>query len=71
MARQLLQRREPPNGQSQSPTEGNPPAGLSHRTALARKFDRNFSDGTQEVRMLREIVFGKKRSRRFWTSEDV
>ncbi len=38
------------------------------RTALARKFDLIFSDGTQEVRMLREIVFGKKRSRRFWTS---
>ncbi len=39
---------------------GNPP------TALARKFDRAFSDGTQQVRYLREIIFGKKRSRRFW-----
>jgi SRSO17 transposase len=31
-----------------------------------RKFNRTFSDQTQEVRMLREIIFGKKRSRRFW-----
>jgi len=25
-----------------------------------------FSDKTQEVRYVREIIFGKKRSRRFW-----
>jgi SRSO17 transposase len=31
-----------------------------------RKFNRTFSDGTQEVRYVREIIFGKKRSRRFW-----
>ena len=31
-----------------------------------RKFDRTFSDKTQEVRYVREIIFGKKRSRRFW-----
>ncbi len=40
--------------------------GGNPRTALARKFDRTFSDGTQEVRHVREIIFGKKRSRRFW-----
>jgi len=40
--------------------------GGNPRTALARKFDRTFSDGTQEVRYIREIIFGKKRSRRFW-----
>jgi len=40
--------------------------GGNPRTALARKFDRTFSDGTQEVRYVREIIFGKKRSRRFW-----
>jgi SRSO17 transposase len=31
-----------------------------------RKFDRIFSDKTQEVRYVRKIIFGKKRSRRFW-----
>ncbi len=31
-----------------------------------RKFDRNFSDGTKEIRYVREIIFGKKSYRRYW-----
>lgn len=31
-----------------------------------RKFDRAFTDGTKEVRYVREIIFGKKRNRRYW-----
>ena len=42
------------------------PKGQTVRCNRWRKFDRNFSDGTTEVRYVREIVFGKKRSRRFW-----
>ena len=42
------------------------PKGQTVRCNRWRKFDRTFSDGTQEVRYVREIIFGKKRSRRFW-----
>jgi len=42
------------------------PQGQTVRCSRWRKFDRTFSDGTQEVRYVREIIFGKKRSRRFW-----
>jgi len=42
------------------------PKGQTVRCNQWRKFDRFFSDQTQEVRMLREIIFGKKRNRRFW-----
>ncbi len=52
---------------------GGPPAhewllnGGNPRMALALKFDRTFSDGTCiSSRCVREIVFGKKRSRRYW-----
>jgi len=31
-----------------------------------RKFNRNFSDQTQEERCIREIIFGKKGYRRYW-----
>lgn len=40
--------------------------GGNRRTALARKFNRIFSDKSQEVRYIREIIFWKKRNRRFW-----
>lgn len=39
---------------------GNPP------TALARKFERTFSDGKSETRYIREIVYGKKRATTYW-----
>ena len=39
---------------------GNPP------TALARKFERTFSDGKSENRYIREIVYGKKRAKTYW-----
>ena len=39
---------------------GNPP------TALARKFERTFSDGKSEIRYIREIVYGKKRAKTYW-----
>lgn len=42
------------------------PKGQTVRCNRWRKFDRTFSDKTQEVRYVREIIFGKKRSRRFW-----
>ncbi len=42
------------------------PSGQAVRCNRWRKFDRTFSDKTQEVRYVREIIFGKKRSRRFW-----
>ena len=42
------------------------PKGQTVRCNRWRRFDRTFSDGTQEVRHVREIIFGKKRSRRFW-----
>jgi len=42
------------------------PLGQTVRCNRWRKFDRIFSDKTQEVRYVREIIFGKKRSRRFW-----
>lgn len=31
-----------------------------------KKFDRFFSDGTQEVRFIREWIFGKRREKRYW-----
>jgi SRSO17 transposase len=42
------------------------PKGQAVRCNRWRKFDRTFSNGTQEVRYVREIIFGKKRNRRFW-----
>jgi SRSO17 transposase len=42
------------------------PKGQTVRCNRWRKFERSFSDQTQEVRYVREIIFGKKRSRRFW-----
>ncbi len=42
------------------------PKGQTVRCNRCRKFNRVFSDKTQEVRYVREIIFGKKRSRRFW-----
>ena len=42
------------------------PKGQTVRCNRWRKFDRIFSDQTQEIRYVREIIFGKKRSRRFW-----
>jgi SRSO17 transposase len=37
------------------------PEGQTVRCNRWRKFDRTFSDKTQEVRYVREIIFGKKR----------
>jgi SRSO17 transposase len=31
-----------------------------------RKFERIFSDGSREVRYIREIIYGKKRALRYW-----
>ena len=31
-----------------------------------RKFDRIFADGSQQVRYIREIIFGKKRAVQYW-----
>lgn len=42
------------------------PQGQRVRHNRWRKFDRVFSDATKEVRYVREIVFGKKRYRRYW-----
>ncbi len=42
------------------------PKGQRVRCNRWRKFDRTFSDGTKEVRYVREIIFGKKGSRRYW-----
>lgn len=42
------------------------PKGQTVRCNRWRKFDRTFSNGNQEVRYVREIIFGKKRNRRFW-----
>ena len=42
---------------------------LSHQTVREnkwRKFDRIFSDGSQQVRYIREIIFGKKRIVQYW-----
>ncbi len=39
---------------------GNPP------TALARKFERVFSDGATQKRYIREVIFGKRRPTQFW-----
>jgi SRSO17 transposase len=42
------------------------PQGQRVRQNRWRKFNRIFSDGTQEIRFVREIVFGKKGYRRYW-----
>jgi SRSO17 transposase len=42
------------------------PKGQRVRQNRWRKFNRIFSDGTQEIRFVREIVFGKKGYRRYW-----
>lgn len=42
------------------------PKGQRVRQNRWRKFHRIFSDGTQEIRFIREIVFGKKGYRRYW-----
>ncbi len=42
------------------------PQGQSVRQNKWRKFTRIFSDQTQEIRFVREIVFGKKGFRRYW-----
>ncbi|WP_445310853.1 transposase [Microcoleus vaginatus] len=42
------------------------PHGQRVRHNRWRKLDRVFSDTTKEVRYVREIVFGKKRYRRYW-----
>lgn len=42
------------------------PRGQRVRCNRWRKFDRTFSDGIKEVRYVREVVFGKKGSRRYW-----
>jgi SRSO17 transposase len=31
-----------------------------------RKFERIFSDGSREIRYIREIIYGKKRALRYW-----
>ena len=31
-----------------------------------RNFERIFSDGSREVRYIREIIYGKKRALRYW-----
>ena len=42
------------------------PRGQSIRYNKWRKFNRVFSNGNQEVRYIREIIFGKRRSIRYW-----
>ncbi len=42
------------------------PHGQKVRQNRWQKFDRIFSDSTQEIRYVREIIFGKKRYRRYW-----
>lgn len=42
------------------------PKGQRVRCNRWRKVDRTFSDGSKEIRYIREIIFGQKRSRRFW-----
>jgi len=42
------------------------PQGQRVRQNRWRKFNRIFSDGTREIRFVREIVFGKKGYRRYW-----
>ncbi|MEH2072207.1 MAG: IS701 family transposase [Nostoc sp.] len=42
------------------------PKGQSVRYNKWRKFDRVFSNGNQEVRYIREIIFGKRRDVRYW-----
>ena len=31
-----------------------------------RKFERIFSEGSREIRYIREIIYGKKRALRYW-----
>lgn len=42
------------------------PKGQSVRYNKWRKFDRVFSNGNQEVRYIREIIFGRRRDIRYW-----
>jgi SRSO17 transposase len=42
------------------------PAGQGVRYNKWRKFERVFSDGKKELRYIREIIFGKKRSVQYW-----
>lgn len=42
------------------------PPGAKVRRTTWKKFDRIFSDGDTEVRYLREIIFGKRRTIRYW-----
>ncbi len=42
------------------------PAEQRVRGNKGRKFERIFSDGSQEIRYIREIIYGKKRALRYW-----
>ena len=42
------------------------PKGQKVRSNRWRKFERVFSGGNKEVRYIREIIFGKRRSEQFW-----
>jgi SRSO17 transposase len=42
------------------------PKGQSIRYNKWRKFNRVFSNGNQEVRYIREVIFGKRRDLRYW-----
>jgi len=42
------------------------PAEQRVRANKWRKFERIFSDGSRQVRYIREIIYGKKRELRYW-----
>jgi len=42
------------------------PPGQTVRYNKWRKFTRTFSDGTDEVRYIREIIFGKRHAMQYW-----
>ena len=42
------------------------PAEQRVRANKWRKFERIFSDGSREIRYIREIIYGKKRALRYW-----
>ncbi len=42
------------------------PQGQKVRANKWRKFERVFADGEKQVRYIREIIFGKRRSQQFW-----
>jgi SRSO17 transposase len=44
------------------------PKGQRVRENRGRKFDRIFAEGSQQVRYIREIIFGKKRAVQYWLS---